>query len=192
MAGEAIEFTGNPPTPRECDSQVKYYRNFFEASRDGKWLLLPGGTCIKKDIIPKTGGFGHGRVNGEDTLLFMKLGEAGTFAWLTDPPVLGYFRHADSSCGDPVRGYLGNLVLIGAEKKKEFGSSKTFEKDRIRIVTTHCRSNCGFLMNAREFKAALTLYRQTFFWNFRLRRWKFLVGFWFRMFDCFFRRSRHL
>jgi len=152
----------------------RHYANFYTAATDGFWFLLPGALIIRNDVLKTCGGFADGKINGEDTHLFMKFGMASGFVAVKSPLLFGYCSHGSNWAMDVQRNFRGCFQLVGQEKAGAYPGGHSYQWLRRGLLTRHTRAASISCIKNDEFKMGLRLYLATFYWNLRMARFRYL------------------
>jgi glycosyltransferase involved in cell wall biosynthesis len=156
--------------------RVKRYKDYYATS--GEPLLF--GTCsvaIKREILDVVGGFTNIRMNAEDNDLWLRLGVAPGLVHVTVPPVFAYRQHATSIVKNNDMTYLGMSRIIEKEKKGRYPGGKARKIERLKVLSAFARSASTHLLRYGEVRYAWQLYKTILWWNLRLGRARYLVGF---------------
>jgi glycosyltransferase involved in cell wall biosynthesis len=178
IVGSFVEFTN--PTELVNFSRIPFrakpYKDYYAT---GKKLLLFG-TCsvaIKREILDDVGGYTDIQMNAEDNDLWLQLGVAPGFVHVTAPPVFAYRQHEANIVRNNDKNYLGISRIIEKEKKGRYPGGKTRRMERLKIVTAFARGASIHLLRHGEVRHAWQLYREILWWNLKLGRARYLVGF---------------
>ena len=179
VMGSAVEFH----SPKELQDirwtspNYDQHKDYLASAAVDAWI--PGcGVAVKRTAIEMAGGFTGRRINGEDSDLWIRLGEAPGFVHLRTPYTLAYRTHPDSAVASMQKLWGGMQHLVAQERSGSYPGGKMRQLERWRIVTRHTRAASRSLLSAGWSREARLLYWDTFRWNCRLGRWKYLLGFW--------------
>ena len=182
VMGNAVEFH-SPEELREvrCTSpRYEQYKDYLASAAVDAWI--PGcGVAVQRAAIEAVGGFTGRWINAEDSDLWIRLGEVPGFVHLRAPCTLAYRTHSASAVANMQKLWEGMQHLIAQEKNGGYPGGQMRQMERWRIVTRHTRAGSRSLLSAGWIREAKVLYRDTFRWNCRLGRWKYLLGFWARL-----------
>jgi glycosyltransferase involved in cell wall biosynthesis len=153
------------------------FSNFYDAARAGFWFLLPSGLTVRRDIFEACGGYAEGKLNAEDTHLFMKFGVSPGFVAVHLPIVFGYRCHGSNWATDAERNFKGCLRLVMGEKEDLYPGGRTYQWLRRGLLTKHTRPATLACLRRHEFRKGLRLFGATLFWNIRLARLRYLLFF---------------
>lgn len=178
IAGESILFSSEKEVRSiKCFSlTLQFFDDYYSSSKQSLWLL-PGAVAIKADILREAKGFTNKWINGEDSELWLRLGTAEGFVKIQSPPVLAYRQHLNSAVANNSKTYEGTWYMIQQEKKGLYPGGKLWLTERLRILTRHVRPVSITCLNTGDFKKAWQLYKETFFWNLKLYRFRYLIAF---------------
>ncbi|MBC8002844.1 MAG: glycosyltransferase family 2 protein [Opitutaceae bacterium] len=161
---------------RQMGLKYTAYPDYFASSRNETWV--PGcGVAIRRDILQEVGGFTDRWVNGEDSDLWLRLGVARKFIHLQAPNTLAYRCHPNTAVANTQRTLEGMQHLINQEKSGRYPGGPVRCLERLRILTRHTRPGSQEVGRAGRVRNAWEIYRDSFAWNARLGRCKYLVGF---------------
>lgn len=160
--------------------RFNYFADFFSGSDAWRWFSASS-FVIRRDAFERTGGFTDERVNGEDAELTMRLGIEPGFTQIVAPPTFCYLEHADSEVHNWERSLAGWHLQYQRERAAQFPGGTSRRRDRHRILTRASRSLSLALMARGRRRDAIEIYHQTFGWNLRLMRFRYLLGFWLRL-----------
>ncbi len=148
----------------------------YLASWSNVYAVAAGMIIIRRDVFLKIGGFTNQPVNMEDHDLMIRIGVAKGFVMVESPVTLAYRLHAESVSFDLHKSYLGNLFIIQQEKKSMYpgGTGRAYERQH--IICSHTRTMSRSCMRAGRYQEAWQLYRETFVWQVRCRRWRYLTA----------------
>ena len=178
VAGKPLVFDGDgapllpdPPPPLATAAFADYL-----ASGD-RWRWWGASSfVVRRDVLTAVGGFTDERVNAEDADAALRVGTAGQFVQVTDPPTFAWRRHGPSAMANGDRTLAGVRRLIDQEEAGRYPGGPARARDRRRIITTHVRPvSVGLL--ATDPAAGWELYRRTLRWHASLGRWRYLAGF---------------
>lgn len=179
VMGNAKEFRSPQELQETHWTSAKYekHRDYLASAVTDAWI--PGcGVAVRRKAFEMAGGFTERRINGEDSDLWIRLGEAPGFVHLRSPHTLAYRTHAGSAVTNVERLWDGMQHLVAQENGGIYPGGQRRRLERWRILSRHTRAASRSLLSAGWNQEAMKLYRQTFRWNFRLARWKYLAGFW--------------
>jgi glycosyltransferase involved in cell wall biosynthesis len=169
----AIELSGSN---REAIRHTTY-ADYLASSRIAAWV--PGcGAAIRRDVLQSVHGFTNQWINGEDSDLWLRLGEAEKFVLLHAPATMAYRCHPNTAISSMLKLWEGMRNMVEKEGEGSYPGGKSRELDRWRILSRHTRTGSKDLSRAGWQREALGLYCDTFVWNLRLGNWKYLLGFW--------------
>jgi GT2 family glycosyltransferase len=132
---------------------------------------------IRTEAMRACGGFMEANLNCEDLDLALKLGVAKGFIQITSPATFGYRTHATNVTSDLMKTVEGEWHQVRTEAAGGYPGGNQREVERWRILGRHVRPVALELLRTGRRKEAWKLYRATFHWQRRLRRWKYILGF---------------
>lgn len=141
--------------------------------------IFPGaGTMVvRRDAFLRVGGFESTRMGGEDAELFLRLGVEPGFVFVRSPALVGYRMHPGSLSTSVDAGLLGRWKMIQREREGKFPGGAARRKDRLSVITSHCRSGMVVALRNSQIGEAVKLYAATARHHAMQGRWKFLLGF---------------
>lgn len=167
------------PDPLVVDAFDDYF-----ASSGNRYFVGAGMMVVRRDAFERVGGFTNERIYAEDLDLAMRLGTGRGFAQILAPVTLGYRRHAASSRRNHRLIHTGMLKLIESERRGIYPGWSARARERRELITLFARPcSLDFLREERP-GLGWHVFRLTFGWNLRQRRWKYLVGFLIRSVQC--------
>jgi glycosyltransferase involved in cell wall biosynthesis len=154
---------------------AKLYKDYYATSK--KPLLF--GTCsvvVKRELLDAVGGYTDIDMNAEDNDLWLRLGVVPNFVHVTSPPIFAFRQH-ESIVRNNDKNFLGISHVIKREKSGLYPGSKERKIERLKIETRLFRAFSMGLLKDLEFEKAWIIYCNTFLWNLRLLRLRYLLGF---------------
>lgn len=139
-----------------------------------------GGTpsiCVQREALLQTGGFATGRMNGEDTDLWLRLGACPGFVRILAPPVFRQRFHAGSITRQMEPAVAGAWHLLQQERNHAYPGGRGYSRSRRRIICGTIRSVSRECLSHRLADEGFRLYWATWGWNLALGNWKYLFGF---------------
>ena len=115
-------------------------------------------------------------INLEDHDCVLKLGNLDGFVQIDNPSTLIRRRHEGNLTAIPAKTYDGARHLIRMEKSGVYPGGAAVQDKRVAIISRHVRPIAVAAVENGKFDAAWEIYRATFWWHLKLRKWKFLVG----------------
>lgn len=165
------------------DIVVNQFKDYFSSSEAWRWWGVSS-FVIRADSFRDVGGFSAASLNGEDADLSIKLGTAPWFLQVVSPPTFGYRVHASNLTNDQSKSLAGLSQIIHTEQTGAYPGGQARARQRREIITRHIRPVVLECLDNGLRKKAWALYRDTLLWHLSLRRWKFLVGFWIKLFTA--------
>jgi glycosyltransferase involved in cell wall biosynthesis len=179
LAGTDVRFEGetmlpqNGPRAMVCERFKDYYT---AANREELWIGICA-AAIRTDRLRSVGGFTDRRMNSEDSDLWMKLGVAPGFVRVRSPALFGYRQHGESAVSNLDSAFKGGEHLIDQESSGQYPGGKAREAERLRILGAHVRPVSVACLKRGRMGWGFRIFRRTFGWHVRLRRFKYLVAF---------------
>jgi glycosyltransferase involved in cell wall biosynthesis len=157
--------------------EAQNFPDYLTAASNALLWIVPGAAAIRADALHAAGGFANERINAEDSDLWLKLGCAPGFVRINSPPAFAYRRHADSAIANIEKTYLGTIHMIDQETAGRYPGGDQRRLERFNVIGEHLRPIALVCLKQGSVAHAFTLYRRTFGWHLRLRRFKYLLAF---------------
>ena len=157
------------------DFCCRFFENYLESSHESIWIGTPS-ACIRRTCLAEVGGFLEGRMNAEDSDLWIRLGVARGFLRIERPPVFIHRLTPSSEVSKVHLAIAGKKNLLQTENKGGYPGGAKYLNNRRQILSRHLRPGCVGLAKAGNGAEAWNLYLKTFWMHVRLRAWKFLIG----------------
>jgi glycosyltransferase involved in cell wall biosynthesis len=160
------------------DAIFTNYPDYLSSSHESIWI----GTCsvaIKTSILRAVGAFQDEHINAEDSDLWLRLGTAPGFVRINSPIVFCHRSTKGSEVMNSKRTFRGYVSLIDTEKRGAYPGGQLRYRERWTILTRHVRPGSIGLLKEKHYYNALTLYYLSFFQQLALRKFKYIIGFWF-------------
>jgi glycosyltransferase involved in cell wall biosynthesis len=179
VAGVPFEQEGNRRVYGNVPGPLKHsiFRDYLATANEPVWIATCA-TAIRRDILQTAGGFAAGNMNGEDSDLWLRLGCAKGFVQIVSPPVFTWRHQPGSAVTQLSKTFCGMSHLLRQEQDGLYPGGVERQNERRQILGRHIRPSSLTLAREGYLQEALELYGGSFFWQVRLRRWKYLVGFW--------------
>lgn len=133
--------------------------------------------CIRADVLRRVGGFAAQNINAEDVDLWLRLGYASQFVQIHEPAVFAQRKHTHNVTDDLRAGIAGAHYLIRQERSGAYPGGSEYAIARQRIIAANARSVILHALRFGNTRDAWSLFRQTFDWQVKLHRWRFLAAF---------------
>lgn len=132
---------------------------------------------IRADAMRACGGFMEADLNCEDLDLALKLGVAKGFIQITSPATFAYRSHATNVTSDLMKTVEGEWHQVRTEAAGGYPGGNQRKLERWRILSRHIRPVVLECLRTGRRTEAWKLHRATFHWQWRLGRWKYILGF---------------
>jgi glycosyltransferase involved in cell wall biosynthesis len=152
------------------------FGDYLASSKAWSWYGVSS-FVVRRDEFWNVHGFSERWINGEDADFALRMSTSPGFITVKSPVTFAYRRHGGGEMSHFYKTFSGVEFLIEQEKSTLYSGGKARKRARIEIITRHARPVALHLLSLRMKKEAWRLYRSTFLWHFRLRRWKFLGAF---------------
>lgn len=157
--------------------QTQHFDNYYQAAANNFWIGASV-VAVKRQVLMVSGGFNNAKVNQEDCDLWLRLGVAPGFVAISSPVCSGRRWHDQNVSHEMDRNIKGVEYLISQFKHGAYPKSDI--KALLTILTRHIRPASLDCIKHGYRDVAWELYRASFFWNLKLGRLRYLLGFWFR------------
>ena len=157
-------------------TSFEYFNDYFASGDEWRWWGVSS-FVVRRDILKAVGGFTGQWINGEDADLAMRLGTSLGFVQITLPFTFAYREHEASAMKQNDRTLAGAWWQINSEAGGLYPGGDSRSTERQRILTAHLRPVSLECLRSGSRTDAWKIYWNTFFWNLRLSRWKYLIGF---------------
>ena len=181
VAGKPVVFSGAVPTnATNARVQTAEFADYFSSGDEWRWFSASS-FVIRRDAVLAVGGFTPApvskQISGEDTDLTMRLGTSPGFVQIRAPITFAYREHDANLVKDFSKSLATARHVIGEEAAGHYpgGASRRFE--RRRILSRHLRPVALSCLRSGQVAAGWQLYRELFWWNWQLRKFRFLAAF---------------
>ena len=168
---EAAEFLHVHRTPLRTKVFPDYLASWLFRYSVGSGMVI-----IRRDAFLEMGGFTDQSVNMEDHDLVIRLGISRGFVMVESPFTLAIRLHPGSVSSDLHKSYMGNLFVIRQEKKSMYPGGTDRARERREIICSHTRTMSMACLRAGSYEEAWRLYGETFSWQVRCGRWRYLAA----------------
>ncbi|HCD33827.1 MAG TPA: family 2 glycosyl transferase [Phycisphaerales bacterium] len=179
MISHASDFHDTTELEQIKNEPVKIHRydDYFQAADQNFWI---GASVVgvNREVLLKSGGFNNAKVNQEDCDLWLRLGNAPGFIAIHQPICSGRRWHDQNVSHEMDKNIKGVQYLLNQAKLGAY--PKTNHKALLTILTRHIRPASLDCIKHGYRSVAWDLYKETFFWNLKLGRLRYLLGFWLR------------
>lgn len=178
-SGTGIFFHDSPPAhPSPAPLQLRTYDSFLHACIGDSFPC--GGTpsiAVRRTIFQQVGGFAPGRINAEDTDLWLRLGAEPGYVRIESPPLFAQRLHPGSASTNIDRTLAGLQRLLDRETSGSYPGDAEFMWRRRALLAATARSTSIWALKAAHRQAGWSLYLRTLAWQLRLGRLRYLAGF---------------
>lgn len=164
-----------PPASAGVSLRARRWDDYLSSSSTSFWTGT-GGAMIRADALRATGGFAERRMNAEDLDLLLRLGDAEGFVQIESPPTFFYRRHADSALSQPDRTVDGMENLLRRAGDGTYPGGPSRQRQVREIVCREVRATTHHFLRVGDPSRAWALYRRTFAWQLRFRRFRYLLA----------------
>ena len=170
-----FEATSQFQTVAKGRLQTKTYSDYLASGDERRWWGVSS-FVVKKSLFEKVGGFASEFVNGEDADFVMKCGTEPGFVQVVCPLTFGYRKHEANITKAFEKNLAGARLQIRNERMGIYPGGKSRERERWHILSRQIRPVAVAAVENGNPAAAWEIYKATFRWHLKLRKWKFLVG----------------
>lgn len=176
IAGNCLKFTESDElkAAQQTRSQYQLFSDYYRAAWQGNINIVGCGVVVKTAAIACTGGFLKGRVNAEDSDMWMKLGTVSGFVRQSDPAVFGFRDTPASASKIGAKTAAGIRQMVLSEKAGAYPGGISRRRERWQILTRHVRPASLGCLKQGQWRDALWLYRQSLWWHVSLGRLRYL------------------
>lgn len=158
----------------EQEPAVRRFADYF-ASAAHAISAGSGTVVVSRRVFNAIGGFVELPINGEDHDLMLRLGEAPGFLEVLAPVTLAWRRHPGGVTASLQRSIDGMTFLVERERAGRYPGGQPRASERRRIITRHVRPVSLSCLRAGRLADGFALYRSTFGWHWRQRRFGYLA-----------------
>jgi glycosyltransferase involved in cell wall biosynthesis len=178
-SGVGIAFQETPPEiPSPPPMETDVFETFFHACTGAN--VPCGGTpsiSLRREAFKKAGGFLEGKINGEDTDLWFRLGTEPGFVRIKSPAIFAQRGHSGNVSSDFKKTLDGLEILLHRERHGIYPGGSRFKWRRRAMLAATVRHASFWAVKTSHIPIAWALYRQTFSWQLRLGRGRFIAAF---------------
>jgi glycosyltransferase involved in cell wall biosynthesis len=170
-----FEATSQSQAVAQGHLQTKTYSDYLASGDERRWWGVSS-FVVKKSLFEKAGGFASEFVNGEDADFVMKCGTEPGFVQVVCPLTFGYRKHEANITKAFEKNLAGARLQIRNERMGIYPGGKPRERERWHILSRQIRPVAVAAVEDGNPAAAWEIYKATFRWHLKLRKWKFLLG----------------
>jgi hypothetical protein len=175
VRSDASEAWDNTSDPRSWQSER--HENLLAASGNAMPHAGTPSLCIKTAALQRVGGFVDRRFNAEDQDLWLRLGCEPGFIRILTPPVFVQLWSASSVTWDLAKTLAGVEYLFHQELAGRYPGGERLRPKRRALVASTLRWTSMLCLEHGRPADAWRLYRQSWWWQAALRRWRYLLAF---------------
>jgi glycosyltransferase involved in cell wall biosynthesis len=175
----AVDFhqEGQMQSVAQEPAKVDYFETYLNAADQDFWIGASV-VAVRRDILLASGGFNNAKVNQEDCDLWLRLGDAPGFIDIQSPICSGRRWHEQNVSHEIARNIQGIQYLISQHKRGAYPQRQS--RQLLTVLTRHIRPASLDCIKHGYRDVAIEFYSQSFLWNLRLGRLRYLLGFWLR------------
>jgi glycosyltransferase involved in cell wall biosynthesis len=155
--------------------QTIRFADYLESGDERPWWGVSS-FVVKKSLFEHVGGFASDLVNGEDADFVMKCGVESGFVQVVSPFTFGYRNHEANITKAFEKNLAGARLQIRNEKSGVYPGGKSRALERWHILSRQIRPVAVAALENGRIDAAWEIFKATFRWHVKLRKWKFLLG----------------
>jgi glycosyltransferase involved in cell wall biosynthesis len=176
VAGNCLKFSkaDQLKAVQEENLQHKLFPDYYAAWQESIGIVGCG-VVVKTTVIAGTQGFLKGRVNAEDSDMWMKLGTVRDFAYVMSPVLFGYRESPSSVSKIGAKTAAGIRQMVLVEMAGQYPGGMIRRLERWQILTRHVRSISLGCLKEGDWREAWWFYRQSLRWHISLGRLRYLV-----------------
>lgn len=160
--------------PAAVEPRLEVFGDYYDSFDDWRWHGVSS-FVIRRDAFEDAGGFSNRRMNAEDADLMMKLGTIPGFVHVTAPAPFAYRCHEGNLTGNMSMNCTGIRHMVQTEKGGGYPGGDERREQRRAIITRHLRPAIVSGLKGASGKELRQLYWQTFSWNLKQGRIRFLA-----------------
>lgn len=178
-SGTGVFFHNHPPEPPATTAPaLRSFDSFLHACSGDSFPC--GGTpsiAVRTTAFLKVGGFAPGRINGEDTDLWLRLGAEPGYVRIESPPLFAQRLHSSSVSLNVDQTIAGVQRLLDRETAGAYPGDPEFTWKRRALLAATARSTSIWALKSAHRQMGWRLYFCTLAWQFRLGRLRYMTGF---------------
>lgn len=157
--------------------EVRVGRDFLADALRFGFALGVAHTVCRREAYLRVGGCPELDINGTDSDVLLRMGTEPGFVRVMSPPLLAYRQHDGATTVNPAKGFAGMQLLMQQEREGRYPGGLERQRERWEQILIRVRAVSAMLLRMGEAKRAWQLYRESFLWNVRTRRLRYLIGF---------------
>jgi glycosyltransferase involved in cell wall biosynthesis len=178
LSGHQTSFSGDEELKHiQAPMELAVFKDAISAYHVGAAESGAGMMVVSTNAFRRIGGFWEERINAEDNDLALRLGDCQGYVAVRNPVTIAYRRHGRQQTESQANNVAGILQLVERELAGVYPGGDERAHQRRSIIATHARPVCLAALRTGEQNLAWKLYRATFGWQLRSKRWKFLAAF---------------
>ena len=107
---------------------AEYWPDYLAAARARYPITVAA--AVRTDLLKASGGFLEKNISSEDHDLFLRLGTAPGFAFVTSPVIYGYRQHEATKTNEVASLLLGVDFVLERDRRNEYAGGPTRRRDR--------------------------------------------------------------
>lgn len=178
VSGKSVLFETGKDANRalEAEPEMNTSKCLFEALRNGDVSLPTPGIVVRADEFNRLGGFRPQYV-GEDSDLWLRLGNSLGFVRILSPPVCAERVHSNRTTQNFERTVQGVFFRLDQELKGSYPGGEKWRKVRSSQICKSARPVSISCLHIGRWSDAWALYVRTLRMNVALCRFRYIVGF---------------
>ncbi|MEN1680264.1 MAG: glycosyltransferase family A protein [Planctomycetota bacterium] len=150
--------------------------DYFAGALEHGFALGVAHGVVRRDAYLAVGGCEERDINATDSDVLLKLGDLPGFAIVKQPVTLAYRQHTGSTTRNYDKGLAGMRMLLEQDRRGAYPGGDERRPERMANILSRTRGVCVGSSRRGRPDVAWRLYRETFAWNLRLGRFRFLLA----------------
>lgn len=176
VLGQWVQGMEYDPGASAAPLRTKRYADFLEGSRD-RHFFSSNNVAMRRDVIAGPTVFCPAIRVYEDKDLALRSGTLRGFVKIESPGTVFYRETLGSLSLNLPESIKGLKHIFREEKAGNYPGRARRSRERRRYICYTARSLSRALLKAGERRHATEIYRNSFWWNLKLKRIKYLIGF---------------
>jgi hypothetical protein len=174
LAASRVVFQGDslPQIEHPKELEVKVLDDVLSAGH----VVATSVLVIRRDVLEQVDGFVPMKMNGTDAELNLRIGTCGPLITVLQPPMLAYRKHSANVMENLENTLLGQQYMAEQERFGKYPGGPVRQRDRIAFITLQTRALTRRAVARGKLHLAFSLFTDTFLWNLRLCRVRYLLA----------------
>lgn len=157
-------------------AEVAVGDDYLQAALPNGFALGVAHTVVRREAYLQVDGCLERNINGTDSDVLLKMGDAPGFAIIKSPPTLAYRQHSGATTVNYQKGFDGARMLIEQERVGAYPGGPDRRNERLDQVLIRTRAISLLCLQGGRRDLGWRLYRETLAWNLRRGRWRYLAS----------------